>query len=276
MLFVGLSTGRLAPKLFIAKNTLVSDSNKNAGVTRRKKGDKRRGRKLDPELEEFARSDEKKWRRKRKGGARLRDPREQFIIRGVANRDSRHAIDVYTERLKELIESGEEADELGRLLLDMVRLQLWRGRSITGFESYVVDVLGLDFESAQSDVMQAAQREGVTTEPVSDATAAIWIRAIAAAADVGMPLIVRVQGDKVIFEADTNTAPQVIQEVGRRLAPLAKDREPKSPKVASGKVERDVPKRAPHGKERKKLRNQETEQKGMRDGHDETPHDDNG
>lgn len=235
----------------------MSDSNKNSGVTRRKKGDKRRGRKLDPELEEFARSDDKKWRRKRKGGARLRDPREQFIIRGVANRDSRHAIDVYTERLKALIESGEDPDELGRLLLDTVRLQLWRGRSITGFETFIVDVLGLDLDAAKRDVAQAAHKEGVTTEPVSDETAAIWIRAIAAAADMEMPLVVRVQGDKVIFEADTNTAPQVIREVGRRLAPLAKDREPKVPKVAGSKVERDVPKRAPHGKERKKLRDQE-------------------
>src|SRR5262249_52316042 len=66
-------------------------------------------KRLAPEFEALVRGD-KDWRRQapRKPSTKLRDPRVQALVPGVANRDARTVFDARVAALKIAIETGDE------------------------------------------------------------------------------------------------------------------------------------------------------------------------
>jgi hypothetical protein len=120
---------------------------KPAPVIVKRPSDERK--KLPPELEAFARSQDEKLRlpRKREDTGRLRDPREGYTIAGVSNRDARAVYDARAEQMRSLWAAGEADEaalaELGGLLHDALRLSLWRAKRVTGFDAFVEQVVGL-------------------------------------------------------------------------------------------------------------------------------------
>src|SRR5690606_4528138 len=112
-------------------------------VVRRSPGDRRR---LSPELEAFARSDEKRLRSAAPRGPKLKDPRAVALVPGVSNRDARLVFDAHLERLEALVAAGEaEREALGASLAEAIMVGLWRGRALTA-----ADAPALAREGAQS------------------------------------------------------------------------------------------------------------------------------
>lgn len=139
-------------------------------------------RKLPPELEAFARSDDEKLRirRPRTDQGRVRDPREGYTVAGVSNRDARAVYDVRTEAMR-AIWAGGAADEaalaqLGQLFHEARVLELWRARRLTAFEAYAEEVVGVPAERAASLAREYAERIGEPLGPLSERAIALWLR----------------------------------------------------------------------------------------------------
>lgn len=139
-------------------------------------------RKLPPELEAFARSDEERLRirRPRVDKGLVRDPREGYTIAGVANRDARAVYDVRTEEMRSLWQGGE-ADEaalhrLGQMFHDALRLELWRARRLTGFAAFAEEVIGVPAGRAEALAEAAALRTGESVTPLTERSVALWLR----------------------------------------------------------------------------------------------------
>ncbi len=189
-------------------------------ITRRKKGQGRKG--LDPDLEAFARSDEKRFRPRRPQRPRLKDPRPAFLIEGVSNRDARAVLDFRTKAIEEA-----EGAEFERLLAEVMWLALWRGRNFTAFDSYAEDVLGLVPAEAKEAAQRGAEAAGRDLTPLDAETIAIWIRTEAGALEVGGRVTLAAQGGALSLTVDVSNAPQVLHAIGRRMTPLVHDRAPK-------------------------------------------------
>ncbi|MEO0326462.1 MAG: hypothetical protein AAF447_26175, partial [Myxococcota bacterium] len=111
-------------------------------------------KRLPPDLEAFARSDDTRLR-PRPRGPKLRDPRAAALVPGVSNRDARLVLDRRTAALQVILEAratGDEAagDAAAEALCEAQRLRLWRGRSLTTFGAYVEDVLGMAEDEASA------------------------------------------------------------------------------------------------------------------------------
>lgn len=194
-------------------------------VTRRGPGAERKG--LSPELEEFARSDDEKLRIRTARRPRLKDPRANALVPGVANRDARAILDARTERLARWAKEAKGNDErLDRGLAELVFCRAWRGRSLTAFEAYAEDFLGIPAAEAIAAAERGAAALGVPCEPLNDEAIAVWMRAEAGALEVGAPLRVRPgPGDTLHFEVEVPSAPMALHAAGRRMTPLVQDRE---------------------------------------------------
>ncbi len=139
-------------------------------------------KRLAPELEAFARSDETRLRIRRPpvDRGKIDDPRESYAIPGVANRDARA---VYSSRATELVtvwnggELGAQARELvGERLLDVKRLTLWRALRVTGFAAFVEQVVGMKLADAESLVAEVAARLGEPVTALNERDVALWLR----------------------------------------------------------------------------------------------------
>jgi hypothetical protein len=139
-------------------------------------------KKLPPELEAFARSQDEKLRvpRPRSDQGRVRDPREGFTIAGVANRDARAVYDARSEAMRALWAEGQAGEaellELGGLLHDALRLMLWRARRVTDFEAFAEEVIGIPAARARALVEAHTQRVGEPAEALNERTVAAWLR----------------------------------------------------------------------------------------------------
>lgn len=213
-------------------------------ITRRKKGEGERKR-LSPDLERFARGDDKRFRPSRPPrGPRINDPRPVFLVAGVANRDARIVLGEYSDRLRALATSDDAADaqfELERTMAEVLWLRLWRGDSLTSFASYVENVLGMNADEAREAAKRHAESEGRDLLPFSDEITAIWLRAAAGAVEAGGTLRIREMGGELFFQVSVDEAPEVLYFAGRRMSPLVQDRAPAEEPARPGRRVEEAP-----------------------------------
>ncbi len=151
-------------------------------VVKRTSHERKDRKRLAPELEAFARSDETRLRIKRPpvDRGKIDDPRESYAIPGVANRDARA---VYSSRAHELVTlwNGGELDAaaravVGERLLDIKRLALWRAMRVTAFAAIAEQVVGMKLAEAESLVAEAAERLAEPVAELNEREVALWLR----------------------------------------------------------------------------------------------------
>lgn len=223
-------------------------------ITRRKKGEGDRKR-LSPDLERFARGDDKRFRPSRPPrGPRINDPRPVFLIAGVANRDGRLVLGDYSERLKAA--AAAAADEpkaaayFDRTMAEVLWLKLWRGDSLTSFASYVENVLEMDADEARAAAARHAELEGRDLKPFSDEIIAVWLRAAAGALEAEGNLRIRVVDGELFFQVSVDEAPEVLYFAGRRMSPLVQDRAPAEEPVRSTRRVEEAPRKKRRNKDK--------------------------
>lgn len=203
-------------------------------------------KRLPEDLEEFARSDEKRFRPRRKGRPpRLKDPRAAgVLVPGVANRDARRVYEARADALRRA--DGEEREEL---LAEAQLLQVWRGFAITGFDAFVEDALGFPLEEARAQAARGAERLGVPLAPLSDDRVALWMRAEVGLLDAGGRVTCR--GEELRLHVPFAEALRGLDEVGRRIHPLVRDQPPprKPATDPKGPRSRRKPSREPHAED---------------------------
>lgn len=187
-------------------------------VVRRKATDRKR---MPEDLEAFAGGDDDAlWRRPAK--ARIRDPRPVQLVPGVANRDARAVYEHRARRLRALHEAGDE-DALAVELAEAARMQVWRGRSVVGWDAFVEDVLGLTREQAEALALRGAETVG-SREPASEEVVAAWMRAEAGAIEgCGPDAIVRLRKDRLVIDLPIDQANTALSAIGFRATPLARE-----------------------------------------------------
>ena len=192
---------------------------KRPRVVRRKKDERKR---LPPDLEAFAGGDDDAiWRRPAK--RRVNDPRPVLMVPGVANRDARAVCEARERRIRAARDAADRAT-LAIELAEAARLRVWRGHSVVGWDVWVEELLELDLAEAE-----ALRDEGVATvgsaEPAPEPLVAVWMRAEAGAVEaLGPDAAVRLEGDTLRFALPAEAAPSALAAMGRRAAPLARDR----------------------------------------------------
>ncbi|MDB4972997.1 MAG: hypothetical protein JWN48_1338, partial [Myxococcaceae bacterium] len=204
--------------------------NKPAPVVVKRPPEQRR--KLPPDLEAFARSDDEKLRirRPRVDRGLIRDPREGYTVAGVANRDARAVYDVRSVAMRALWDDGA-ADEralatLGQLFHDALRLELWHARRLTSFAAFAEEVVGVPAERAEALADEAAQRTGEPVTPLTEVAIALWLRTEAGLyeGDEGGRARVRSGDNGLVLElvVDLQEASTALAGVGARHLPLAR------------------------------------------------------
>ena len=78
-------------------------------------------KRLPPELEAFARSDEERLRirKPRQDRGKVNDPREGYLIPGVANRDARTVYDQRVQAMQTLWQEGAADEEVHSVPVDL-------------------------------------------------------------------------------------------------------------------------------------------------------------
>jgi hypothetical protein len=197
-------------------------------VVRRAPAERKR---LPKDLEAFAKSDSLRFRPEREPErTRLRDPRAVAMVPGVANRDARKLADARVEALIALIDTGANgAEQVEFELAHAVRMGLWRGRSLTGFEALAENVLGLTTEDARARAERGAARAGMSNETASEEAIAIAWRTEVALLEAGLPGRVRIgksaAGDTIELTLPVEHAPESLGVIAERMIPLVRDRE---------------------------------------------------
>ncbi len=196
-------------------------------VVRRPKEERRR---LPPDLEAFARSDERRLRRPGPSGPKLKDPRPVALVPGVSNRDARAVCDARVERLEALQASGPE-EAFGDALAEAVLLGLWRGRALTGFDALVGNVLSFPVEEANRLVEAGAAKLGLPPEPLRPELVAAWFRAEAGLLEEkhdARVRAVRSATGEAMLEVTVSglRAADAFHAIGRRMTPLVRDHQP--------------------------------------------------
>ncbi|MFI4946506.1 MAG: hypothetical protein ACHP85_24725 [Burkholderiales bacterium] len=185
-------------------------------------------RKLPPDLEELAAGRRDSLRPRHRPRGRISDTRVAGLIAGVANHEARRVYDARLERLRAAV-AGADEPALERELCVAVLLGLWRARSITGFESFAQDVVGLDHERARTLAERGAAAREVALERLADVAVALWMRSEAALVERWPEVVVdvRAQGERVRLSLELPLAPAVraadaVAAVGRAAAGLAR------------------------------------------------------
>ncbi len=194
----------------------------------------RRGRgprkRLPEDLEEFARSDDKRFRPRRKERPpRLKDPRAAgVLVPGVANRDARRVYEARADALRRA--EGAVREEL---LAEAQLLQVWRGFAITSFDAFVEDALGFPLDEAKAEAERGAARLEVDLAPLPDDRVALWMRVEVGLLDAGGR--VTCHDDELRLYVPFGQALRGLDEVGRRIHPLVRDlSHPKAPAGDAG------------------------------------------
>jgi hypothetical protein len=188
-------------------------------------------KRLPPELEAFAQSDEKRISRPRPA-PRLDDPRAVYLVPGVANRHARAVYDAHLPLIQGIVEAlphdedGEARAALGEALAHAARTGFWRGRSITGFDAFVEGVLGLEPTLARTIVEEVV---GEFPEPLPERTVAMWMRVEAAFAEVGAApgaqLEVSEEGTLLVMAVPVAHASAALTAAAQLVAPFAREDE---------------------------------------------------
>jgi hypothetical protein len=187
---------------------------------------------LPPDLEAFARSDERRLRRPGPRGPKLKDPRPVALIPGVSNRDARAVHDARVERLRTLAEAGEGAQPaLAEALAEAFVMGLWRGRALTGFDAMAVDVVGLSKDEAEQRLGEGFVAIGLPREAGRPELVAAWFRAEAALLEEGHAGTVGARpGPNGEVRLAVAVGPERLAEafhaMGRRMTPLVRDHQP--------------------------------------------------
>lgn len=204
------------------------------GVVRRSPRDRKR---LPPELEALASGSVDRLRRP-PGRPRLADPRAHFLVPGVANRDARAVFDARLPQLRELAAAHREdpddpegARRLAEALRQAAALGLWRGRSLTGFDAFVEQLL--DLAPAEARALVSATGAG-DVHPFSEETVAVWMRAEAAVIEAGLEARVTAERDedgaeRLVLSAESVSFAAAAAAMGARLRPLSREVPPGRP-----------------------------------------------
>ncbi|HEX6243424.1 MAG TPA: hypothetical protein VFZ61_21070, partial [Polyangiales bacterium] len=216
---------------------------KPAPVIVKRPSDERK--KLPPELEAFARSQDEKLRlrRPRRDEGRINDPREGYTIAGVSNRDARAVYDARAEAMRALWADGkatpEALAELGQLLHDAARLTLWRARRITGFDAFVEQVVGVGAEPARGLLEAYSAASGESPAPVNERTVAAWLRTEAGLFEGDPEARVQLRtvagAARLVVSVSLSGASAAFAGAGARHAPLAREG------VEAVPAKRDIP-----------------------------------
>lgn len=187
-------------------------------------------KKLDKDLEAFARGDDKFIRRPppRK---RLKDPRVVGFVPGVANRDARAVFEARLATLKKAVANrgASEAaeDPLCRELAEAFQLGVWRGRSVASFDAFADQMLGIAPKEARELATRGANALGVRLERASDEAIATWMRAEAALLEANLSLRLGVRGsgaeETLTLSIPVEQAPLAFAEIARRMEALVRD-----------------------------------------------------
>ena len=173
---------------------------------------------LPPQLEAFAAGDpDAIWRRHEKRG-QLDDPRPVALLPGVKNADARAVFEARVARMKKAITSGDDvalADELAEARL----VKLWRANSVVSFDALVESVLGIALDRAEALAKAGKVRLGLD-EAITDAEAAVWMRAEAALVVEGGGGRARVAKGTLHLAMPVETAAGALVAMGRREMPL--------------------------------------------------------
>ncbi len=222
-----MATGRKSRGGAPPRRTAGSQGGEAGRVVRRPK-EERRG--LPPDLEAFARSDERRLRRAGPKGPKLKDPRPVALVPGVSNRDARAVCDARVERLRALLAAGEDGP-LSAALAEAVFLGLWRGRAFTGLGALTEDVLAFPLADADRLARAGASQVGLPCETLRPELVAAWFRAEAALLEEGHEAAVRAArspaGEPVLEVAVSGArAADAFHAIGRRMTPLVRDHQP--------------------------------------------------
>jgi hypothetical protein len=204
---------------------------KPAPVIVKRPSDERK--KLPPELEAFARSQDEKLRvkRPRVDQGRINDPREGYVIAGVSNRDARAVYDARAASMRALWADGQ-ADEaaltqLSQLLHEAQRLTLWRARRITGFDALAEQVVGIRPDRAQQLVDAWTEQSGESAAELNERTVAVWLRIEAGLYEGDESVRVHLrggpQGERFELSVRLSGASAAFAGAGARHAPLARE-----------------------------------------------------
>jgi hypothetical protein len=198
-------------------------------IVRRPPGDRKR---LDPQYEGIA-SGRDEWIRSGPRSPRLRDPRTIALIPGVANRDARAVFERRRDALRAAIESKDEAG-LRRGLVDAVRLGIWRGGSLTGFDAFVENVLGLNPDEARKTAKSGVGEGEAPLDPLTEEGVAMWIRAEAALAeaevDGRVEVVVKGRREELVVRVLVNHAGLALAAVGRKASVVEEELRPRRPR----------------------------------------------
>jgi hypothetical protein len=190
-------------------------------VIRRKPEARKR---LPAELEAFAAGDDDAlWRRERRRG-RMHDPRPvaAALVAGVANRDARLVYDARVKRLRAAIASGDEAD-LAQQIAEAVRLALWRGNAVVGFDVLAEAVLGIGAARGRELAARGAAMLGFPCEPGDERTIAMWMRAEAGLLEADPGARTTLRDGRLVLEVAFARAAEALSGAGRRATPLARE-----------------------------------------------------
>lgn len=190
-------------------------------------------KRLPPELEAFARSEGMRLpRANRPTEPKLHDPRDSGLIPGVGNRDARLVADSRITELTKLVGSRQEAgqeDALAAALAEAVAIGLWRGRSVTAFDAFAEHVLGLEPSDAAALAERGRLALGLAEGLANEALVAIFFRTEAALRERGFGGRAGISReapgrDQIVIRLPVTSAPEALEAVGRRMAPLARDK----------------------------------------------------
>jgi hypothetical protein len=208
----------------------TSDAGEKLGpmkVVRQKAADRKR---LPPDLEAFARSDDKRIRG-RKPPKQLDDPRMVYLVTGVANRHARLVYDAHLARIQAALTAYREDDlqetGLAQHLAVAVGLGVWRGKSLTSFEAFAEGVLGMGEEEAKQLAVDGGADEALTRLP--DTTVAVWMRVEAALLEEGIAgeVAISEDGTQIQVALELGKAPEGFTAISRLISPMAEPVQPK-------------------------------------------------
>lgn len=204
-------------------------------VVRRPPDERRR---LTPELEAFARGESKGPRGFVARAPEIDDPRSSYLIPGVANRHARAAFDGSLAALKKQLDAyrAGEPNTLAAELVDALRLQIWRGKSLTSMDALVEGLLGFDTEEAKRLVKET----GRPLDPYDDRKIALVLRMRGAVFEAGANGRVGISDDarNIVVEASPEDAALAFAAIGRAISPMAVRKTPRRDERPAPKEER--------------------------------------
>ena len=202
------------------RNSGPKSGREHEGVVRRKD---RPRQTLPPDIDRLARG-EVDYLPAKRGVARIEDSREAALVPGVTNRDARALCDDFVEQIRKAYQrGGAAAPRLPRLMATAARLALWRGRSVTGFQSFAEDLLQISYDEALELAERGRQEMGLAEADASEAEVALWMRSLAAlrSGDVHAEVWVqRAEDGRLRISVEARWPVEALVQISRRLSSI--------------------------------------------------------